>query len=412
MRQPLRRAVGVLAALAAFLTASAEATARDYRFEGAISRPVLENYLSRSITMLDLLTGKGDFDDHLRMLRHTGAKFAGRTVYRWGHEAKLPEVLETARRHAAKVHAAEPEMILQAAVFEIVSTEVERLPVPAWAFEAFGESPEERTFRYEAMLFPDGSGRDRWWRGASVPDVTRPETRLWFYYLAVSYIDLGCEAIHFGQAEMVGGRDAGWKHWSEVLERVRAYAARRARRRVVLCDAHVPGGGMVRGERLLFDFHSFPLRIVEVPERPQEAVLRTGVFGDAIYGRSRGGLTPSGWRCEHLPYLVELDNWGVSDRPGQPRVGGCWTWGYDEISWFAHQDEHYRNRWLRYAWKWVRENDPNGFFQMPGSRILHAAVEGRRWYFANTRSEATPDGFNQEETIRAIWAAEAERERE
>jgi hypothetical protein len=154
---------------------------------------------------------------------------------------------------------------------------------------------------------------------------------------------------------------------------------------------------------LLFDFHSFPLRIVEVPERPQEGVLKMGAF-DSIYGRSNGGVSPSGWRCEHLPYLVELDNWGASDRPGQPNVGGCWVWGYDEISWFAHQDEAYRKQWLRYAWDWVREHDPNGFFQMPGSRILHSPVNGEYWYYANTRSEAVPQGFGQEETIKAIWA--------
>jgi hypothetical protein len=104
---------------------------------------------------------------------------------------------------------------------------------------------------------------------------------------------------------------------------------------------------LLYGDHLLLDFHSFPLRIVEVPERPQEGVLKMGAM-DSIYGRSKGGVVPSGWRGEHLPYLVELDNWDVSDRPGQPNVGGCWVWGYDEISWFAHQNEAYRNQWLGY----------------------------------------------------------------
>jgi hypothetical protein len=125
---------------------------------------------------------------------------------------------------------------------------------------------------------------------------------------------------------------------------------------------------------------------------------------DSIYGRSKGGLAPSGWRCEHLPYLVELDNWDVSNRPGQPNVGGCWVWGYDEISWFAHQNEAYRNEWLRYAWNWVREHDRNGFFQMPGSRVLHAPLGDQHWYFANTRSKAVPQGFGQEETVKAMWS--------
>jgi hypothetical protein len=383
------------------------AHARDYEFDGKISRPVLEHYLSRSITMLDLLTGHGDVDDNIRMLKNTGAKFAGRTIYLWGHESQLPKRLAAARQNAPKVHAADPDMILQACVFEIVSRDVEKLPVPAWAFEAFDVTPEQRTFRYEAMLYPGGRGHDHWKPGSSIPDISQPETKLWFYFLAASYIDVGCEAIHFGQAEIMDGNDPEHRHWWELLEKVRNYAARHARRHMVICDAHVPSGGMRYGDRLLFDFHSFPLRIVEVPDRPQEGVLKMGAF-DSIYGRSMGGVAPSGWRCEHLPYLVEIDNWGVSGQPGKAHAGSCWVWGYDEISWFAHQDEAYRNQWLHYAWDWVRKHDPNGFLQMPGSRILHAPVNGHGWYYANSRSEAVPRGFNHEETIRAIWSEDQE----
>ena len=60
--------------------------------------------------------------------------------------------------------------------------------------------------------------------------------------------------------------------------------------------------------------------------------------------------------------------------------------------------------WLAHISELVREHDPNGFFQMPGSRILHASTDGRHWYYANTRSEAVPQGFSQEETIKAIWS--------
>ena len=152
----------------------------------------------------------------------------------------------------------------------------------------------------------------------------------------------------------------------------------------------------------MFDVHSFPLRIEEVTERPQEGVLKMGYL-DSIFGRSKGGITPSGWSCKSLPFLVELDNFEPTGRPGE-NVGGHWIWGYDEISWFAHQSEEYRNRWLRYAWKWIREHDPNGSLQMPGSRTIHPSGEGRSWYWANTRSEDCPDGFSQEATIREIWA--------
>ncbi len=382
-------------------------SAREYTFDGAMSREVLENYLSRAMTTMDLLTGRGDVDDNLRMLRETGVKFAGRTVCLWGGEQHLGDRLHRASQIEPMVHAMDPEMILQAGIFEIVTTQVNTVAVPAWVFEEFGLPVEERSFDYEAMLFRDGRWRNHWSDGASVPDMSQRETRMWFYFLARHYIDAGCEAIHFGQVALVGAADAGHEHWWDMLSRVRRYAKGHARRHFVLCDAHTPHGGpRYEGDKLLFDFHSFPLRIKEVKGEPQKGILEVGYL-DSIYGRSNGGMTPSGWRCEHLPYLVELDNWGRSGKEGQ-YTGAFWCWGYDEIVWFAHQPAAYRAEWLRYAWDWVREHDPNGFLQMPGSRCLAVPValdDGTQtdWYHANRRSGAIPAGFGDEAVIREIW---------
>lgn len=125
---------------------------------------------------------------------------------------------------------------------------------------------------------------------------------------------------------------------------------------------------------------------------------------DGIYNKSKGGMTFSGCKCEHLPYLVEIDNWGVSHTPGQAGAGGIGIWGYDEISWFAHQSNEYRAKWLRYAWDWVRKTDPNGYLQMPGSRTVSS--RDIRWYFANNPGPAVPNGFGDEDAIAAIWAAD------
>lgn len=377
---------------------------RQYDFAGRISRETLDSYLSRSVTFSELLHGKGNVVDNLRFLTNTGTKLVGRAIYRWGGEAQLPDLLRKAEPIARQVHAADSEMILQAACFEIVTTQVGQLPLPSWVFEAFGLRVESRNFRYESMLYPDGKRKDHWQQGASVPDMSQIETRMWFLYLAAAYIDIGIEAIHFGQVEIMDDRDPDHAHWRDMMTRVRRYAAEHARRRLVLCDAHVPSGGIVHGGELMFDFHSFPLRIEEVVERPGEGVLMIGYL-DSLFGRSKGGRTPSGWTCDHLPYLAELDNFEPSGRAGQ-NIGGHWIWGYDEISWFANQPEAYRNRWLRYAWKWIRENDSSGWLQMPGSRTLSAPAGRLRWYWANTKSAAVPDGFNQEETIKAIWAGE------
>lgn len=380
--------------------------ARDYQFDGSMSEENLRSYLSRSMTLMYLLTGGGNFEDNLRMLDHTGVKFAGRAIHNWGREQggepALPKRLEEAKAKAARIHAQDPEIILQACIFEIVSKEIEKLAVPAWAFEALGMPVEERNFLFDEIRYADGRLLDQWGRGTCVPDVSRPETKLWFHYLAASYIDIGCEAIHFGQAELMNRNDPDLAHWSEVVERARAHAKQKARRHFLVCDAHVPNGGLVRDGKLLYDFHSFPLRIEEIPAKPREAQLRTG-YKDAIYGRSKGGITPSGWKTEQLPYLVEFDNYGRSKKPGEAGQGVHWVWGWDEITWFSQQPEAARNEWLRYAWDWVRKNDPAGYVQMPGMRCLDGAKDKRWWYSINRPSPATPEGSNQEDTIRGIW---------
>jgi hypothetical protein len=376
--------------------------AGNYKFNRTISREVLGNYLSRSICMEGLLNGRGDLNDNIRMLTHTGAKYIARSICLWGNEANLLSNFERAKQQLPQVHAADPEMVLEACIFEIVTTDVEQVPVPDWAFTALGLPVENRNFRYDAILYPLPQRKRSWGRNGGVPDVSQTETQLWFYFLAKSYIDLGFEGIHWGQVEIMDHNDPDLAHYDHVFSLVRAYAEKHARRGMVLCNAHVPSGGLVRNGELLLDFHAFPLRIKEVPEHPQEAVLQVGYL-DSIFLRSKGGRTYSGWECEHLPYLVELDNWGASRHPGEAGQGGDWVWGYDEISWFANQSQQYRSQWLRYAWDWVRKTDPDGYLEMPGSRTETSPLNHHRWYYANAPSAAVPDGLDDEEAIRDIW---------
>jgi hypothetical protein len=180
----------------------AGAGARDYRFDGKISRPVLENYLSRAVTESDLLNGRNNTDD-LRMRKNIGAKFIGRALIMWGWEDKLPGLLARAPETIKQLHAADADVIVQGTAFEIVSRRVESLAVPEWVFKEFGLPVEQRHFRYEAMLYPDGLFKGHWGRDASVPDMSQLETRMWFFYLAAAYINAGFEAIHFGQVELM-----------------------------------------------------------------------------------------------------------------------------------------------------------------------------------------------------------------
>jgi hypothetical protein len=385
---------------------------RNYRFDRKISREVLENYLSRSITMTELYRSPGNLDDDIRMLKNIGAKFAGRTIYLWGGEARIadPKFLQQGQDMVARIQKNDPDVVLQACAFEIVTEAVGEVPVPDWVFREFGLAPEKRNFQYTSMLFPDKRFVDHWRRGSSVPDIRQVETKMWFYFLVGSYVNIGIEAIHLGQLDLMGRDDPAYRNWDDLIQRVRKYAAKNARRHYLILDAHVPKGGPVVDGRLLLDFHSFPLRPKEVADSPGKAVLAVG-YSDALYGRSKGGIAPSGWKCDHLPYLVEFDNFGGTRNPGQSsqaKSASIFTWGYDEITWFSHQPEDYRNQWLRYAWNWLKEHDREGFLQMPGGRTLTNGPTdesgGRiRWYFANTKSATCPGGFGQEETIRSIW---------
>jgi len=401
-------ALGMLiASIFVFAGAShAAEQSRDYHFDKTISRTVLENYLSRSISMEGVFNGHGDLDDNIRMIKSIGAKYIGRSLCLWNGEANFLFNIERAKQQVPKALAADPDLVLEACVFETVSPGVEQIPVPNWVFTALGQPVEKRNFIYTNMIYAAPEQRRAMGRNAQVPDESRIETQLWFYYQAASYIDCGFEGIHFGQVEIMNKNDRDNAHWEHLFNLVRTYASTHARRHMVLLNGHVPTGGLQRNGNPLLDFNAFPLRVMETPDKPQEAILKLG-FSDGLYNKSKGGVTFSGWKCEHLPYLVELDNYGVSEHPGQPNTKGNfnWVWGYDEITWFAHQNKEYRARWLQYAWDWVRNTDPNGWLEMPGSRT--ARSPDTQWYFANNPSSAVPTGLGDEGAIRAVWTTDA-----
>ena len=363
---------------------------KDYYFDGKISRNVLENYLARSSTFGSLL--HLTLEDDLRMIKNTGVKFAGRAIWMWGGESKIDELVRVGEPFAKKVHAIDPDIILQGAIFEIVSKDVESVKIPPEVFKAFEVPQKVRYFDYEAMLYPFGHRHNHWSKGSSVPDMSRLETRMWFFYVAKRWIDMGIEAIHFGQVEIMDDWDRSHRHWRDMMKKIRDYAKKNARRHMVLTDAHVPSGGIVHKGKLMFDLHSFPSRPKSVKGQPYKAILEKG-FSDSIYGRSKGGITPSGWKCESLPYIVEIDNFGVSKHPGEFREDDkIHVWGWDEINWFIKQPEDYRNEWLKYAYEWVRKTDKNGYFQLPLRRFEHYSA-----------SMMTKKGMRQEDTIKGIW---------
>ena len=412
--------------LAVAASASAQPLAPPAR--GQLASDSLVRYvLARAMTMQSL-------DDLPPAERRTftawagaaGTRFAGRVGGFWftpDNAQWLRHTGDSLRTMVDDLHRAQPGMVVQGAVFEVVYAHADNLPVPNAVRAEFGEDTvavPHRNFRFADMMYPgyftpDDPGHYRWdvlppGKSPGVPDMSQPETQRWFYALARQQLDAGCEAIHFGQVMRMDDRDPGHHAWWSLLQRVRAYARTR-NRGFVLCDAHThdeyydpdPNHPLPPQQRqLLFDFHSCPARPIECD------TLRRGLhaayldYADAdnpagaIYGRSGGGLAPDGTYREHLPALVELDN-GTIAKPGEPgqRAWGV-VWGIDEISWFANQPSAYRNEWLVYAAARVRQLDSAVYFEMPGLRMVHVPPQPDWRYRA--------DKMGQAEIIPAIWA--------
>ncbi|GHU65803.1 hypothetical protein FACS1894184_02310 [Clostridia bacterium] len=186
---------------------------------------------------------------------------------------------------------------------------------------------------------------------------------------------------------------------------------------------------------MLFDYNAWPLRLKEIIDHPMAVELEVGYY-DSIFGRSKGGRSPSGWTADSMPFIVELDNFGRSSFKGQPCHDSHYTWGYDEITWFSMQNDAYRHAFLRYIWHWVRTRYLEGWVQMPSRRCLteeiefiwdkpdtawlHASAKDefmryslddqgkahilRSYYSANRRSDACPFGYGDEDVIKECFA--------
>ncbi len=356
-------------------------------FDGSMPRPVLEYYLSHAATAQWIYLSD-TLDDDIRVILRAGIKFLGRASGIWKAEMPDDEHFALSRRAAEKIHAADPEIILQACIFEAVYREdLESTKIPARVFEAFGMAPEDRCFSYDdCTLIP----------GGNMPDISKRETQLWFYYRGIRYIDCGYEAFHMGQIHLYSARDRGYRAIGRVIEMLREYGRIHARRHKVLFDAH-SHSLVVNGVSLL-DYNAMPFTRYPVLDRPGERLVLVRE------GKSGGGISPEGVYEKALPFLYEYDNWGGKDHwaheylTTEERAWAQW-WGYDQIAWFASQEEEARNTFLDYTFKWTAVNNPDGYFAFPLRRPLQSGeeAEGFPFYKLNNRSDACPDGFSQED---------------
>lgn len=375
-----------------------------------MSQDVLCNYLDRSVTM----SGAKTQDYAINFITNVGAKYVSRFACSWYPAYSEYSTYATQKAFIERLHEKDPYVILEACIFETTTKNVETIPIPAYVFEAFGLPVVNRNFDYESMCFPDGSFLNQWATNCSIPDITQLETQMFFYHRAVEYIDMGYEALHMGQVHHIGKYDTNFACYTKLHKMIRDYAKKNARRGIVILNAHTHG--LLGNDGVsLFDFNSFPARPMEdgtVAHVPTEADPQRAKFAvnhlDSIYGKSIAAVTPNGWKCDSMPYYVEIDNWGNDiNAVNIPNTADISCWGMDEISWFFNQPDWYRAEFLEYAHNWVKNTAPgDGFFCMPGERTAQRFDANKKviayWYYGYNPS-THPNGIGDEEVIKRIW---------
>lgn len=374
--------------------------------DGAPPQAEVERCLDRAITMTSCLQlfpwARQQWPANLELIADLQPALIGRAALVWGWEPIMLRSLHGLAWRVRQVHAVAPDAVLQGCIFEFISQQVEQVAVPEHVQRAFGLEPVARNYDYQAML-PLATPPDHapgWEHAGAVPDITRLETRLWFFHLASLYLDAGLEAIHLGNIGRIAAHDHDLRWTDDLLRRIREHAAVNARRGWVVLDAHTHG--LVRQRRLLLDFHSWPLRLRESgPPELEDAVLEVG-YHDAIYGRSRGGITPDGRLVQHQRYLVELDSGYAGATAGGCDLPEC-VWGCDEITWFARQSSARRDELLRRFWRRVPELDPAGRLQMPGVRPVQALLADACEHYLVHDPRLLPCGAGQQAVVAELW---------
>ena len=185
--------------------------------QGCLTDPAeLNRILSRAVTLAQA-TVSPTMEDDLRMIGKVRPNFIGRAAYRWLHDETDTQHFTAAADWADRAHAVDPQLVLQACLFEAVYPPIDDIPIPAWVFDDLGHDLEERNFSWQAMIGSveiPGQGTGTTWHGGGVPDITLPESQRWFYYLAVRYLQAGYEALHLGQAHLIAGTDAGYRQFT------------------------------------------------------------------------------------------------------------------------------------------------------------------------------------------------------
>lgn len=380
---------------------------QNYSFQGSISEEVLQNYLDKRVSMIGMCTdGLNDVENYPESVREAdidglidmGAKYINRMVGWWEYPSPSdddlwPKFMQRIDDNIEKIHAGDPEIIIEAGLMEVLTNSVNTPGlIPNYVFEAFGIAP--RLLNKENMIYSEedaeviriytnpspGSGVEIGDRRSWIPDITRIETQIWYYYLATTYIQKGIEALHFGQSTLINRKDIGNKELWGLIQKIRDYAKDYNRGIVVINGSpayYEPDLQMTLNEwqyyfpesdydsHLLYDFWEAKLHLKEDPNNCPSAYIDGASIPNMDF-TNIGGIHPQGFRVKEnfASYVFDFDD--VKEITGCEAIGEQHVYGWDESSWFAFSNPIFRKTFLKYAHYKIKCLRDNGTLTMPG----------------------------------------------
>lgn len=339
--------------------------------------------------------------------------------------------------------------IIQGGIFENIDPSVSAVPIPADIINAFKNTVGFPTSYYlDALGLPKALNFDkeqiRFLSATNLlncPDISRIEARMWFYYLAKMYIDLGYKSIHMGQLNLWSRQDPALTYTTALLGMIRSYAQSK-NTFVLLTEENNRALKFPGTSNFMFDYDSRAIRAREIgfflgtpvcgdfgcvgpannylvntpcanelyPAIIDECVLSTG-------GNSSGYSPVSGCLLPYQPFNTYFD-FGPGDYPpvgvASPGCQEAWgTWGWDDSKWFASKISlNCRAFWMQDAICRVRTYfNGFGFMAAPGLLPVNMPTNAGK-YLQNLNPTADakyllPDEPSVKNTIVTSWTANA-----
>lgn len=284
--------------------------------------------------------------------------------------------------------------IFEASLYEAVTTDINNVAIPYFVVSAFQGDPDFIA-AYGNNSYPTQFNINQIKNTASnmqpsqigyqpntyVPDINRIQTRMWFYYLATVYIDMGCNSLSMAWFDRTFANDApGYTKTYDLFTKIRTYAQNN--NTFVLITAGVDRPIYYNfTNQLIFDFLQSPIRpdpttnsYASTPCSAQYmAEINFAALNPQFQGYT-GGISPDGIAIDNIPVVFVFDasgSFGYNGWPTGIQGNGNGPWNVDEITWYYLLGEQCQSYFLKNAANAIK-NDVihRGYLEMPGETPL------------------------------------------